>query len=92
MAVAQLDLAGFERLDHALLLGHAADPAVGFDGHGAVRFRNGWAVIRRAETRRVRADRLAAGHVFCTTIFGMPSALLRARRDSRAAALRAIPR
>ena len=29
-------------------------------------------------------------HVFCTTIFGIAMALLRARRDSRAAALRAI--
>src|SRR5207342_788713 len=28
-----LDLAGFERLDHALLFGHATDPAVGLDAH-----------------------------------------------------------
>jgi hypothetical protein len=26
-------LAGFERLDHALFLRHAADPFVGFDTH-----------------------------------------------------------
>jgi hypothetical protein len=28
-----LDLLGFERLDHAVLLGHAADPSVALDAH-----------------------------------------------------------
>ena len=33
-AVLLFDLVRLERLDHAMLFGHAADPAVGFDAHG----------------------------------------------------------
>ena len=33
-AVLFFDLVGLERLNHAVLFGHAANPFVGFDGHG----------------------------------------------------------
>src|SRR5207342_939627 len=51
-----LDLAGFERLDHALLFGHATDPAVGLDAHAGTGFGAiGRPILKEARTGPLNA-------------------------------------
>src|SRR6185312_17149738 len=51
LLIANLHLPGLERLDHAVLFGHAADPLVGFDAH-AVSGSVGTARSNRAQSRK----------------------------------------
>ena len=61
-----LDLARLERLDHAVLLRHAADPPVGFDGH---LFSPGTDTAQRQAPCTSDSSACLA-HVFLITILG----------------------
>src|SRR6185312_380290 len=51
-AAVVLDLAGLERLDHAALLGHAADPVVALDAHGCSLRSRDWDLKPESVTAR----------------------------------------
>src|ERR1700754_130638 len=83
VAVALLDLARGERLDHAVFGGHAANPLVGLDAH---------LLSPSLEPERYRNAVEHATYVFWMTILGKEIALFRACSESFAAVLRAMAR
>src|SRR5690606_6812421 len=88
-----LHLARFERFDHALALGHAPYPFVGFDAHAF----SGVAACAAAQGRKIPALRASAPaqsteDVFFTEILAKPRDLLRGCSDRRPAVLRATSR
>ena len=60
LAIDLLDLAGLERVQHAVLLGHAADPAVALDAHSRVFPGVKAAILTGRRRDRARLNRLAA--------------------------------